>query len=372
MRYCASCITPETRPHIRFNEKGVCNACLSHATKKEIDWKHRQRAFLKVVGRAQSHSSGYDCVIPVSGGKDSTWQVVKCLEYGLNPLAVTWKTPARTAVGTQNLENLVNLGVDHIDFQVSPKVEKKFMLQSLVRYGSTAIPMHMAIYHIPVRVALNYNIPLVVWGENGAFEYGSEEDEGKGFVMDNAWLKKFGAAQGLTIRDFVSGTLTEKELTPYQGFTDEEVKSKGLYSIFLGYYFEWDPEWAFRAARKHGFQASPDGARTGYYNFADIDDDFISLHHYLKWYKFGFTRLFDNLSLEIRNGRMSRDEAIRIVRETGDQTPHEDIDKFSAFVSITRNRFFQIAEGFRNQKIWTRQNGAWKIEGFLIPDWKWQ
>jgi hypothetical protein len=123
-------------------------------------------------GRAPASACGYDCVIPVSGGKDSTWQVVKCLEYGLNPLAVTWKTPARTEVGAQNLANLVALGVDHIDYQINPKVERRFMLKALERFGSTAVPMHMALFSIPLTVAVRFEIPLVVWGENSALEYG--------------------------------------------------------------------------------------------------------------------------------------------------------------------------------------------------------
>jgi hypothetical protein len=122
----------------------------------------------------------------------------------------------------------------------------------------------------------------------------------------------------------------------------------------------------------HGFRADASGPRTGYYDFADIDDDFISIHHWMKWYKFGFTRLFDNLSLEIRNGRMSRERAVDIVRTTGDQTPHEDIAKFCAFAGITVTRFYEIAERFRNSSVWRRDaQGAWQIPGFLIDDWRW-
>ncbi len=113
------------------------------------------------------------------------------------------------------------------------------------------------------------------------------------------------------------------------------------------------------------------GSRTGYYNYADIDDDFISIHHWLKWYKFGFTRLFDNLSLEIRNGRFTRDEALEVIKERGDETPIEDIKKFCSFVHITKDHFLEIAEKFRNQTIWIRENGKWRIPDFIITDWRW-
>jgi N-acetyl sugar amidotransferase len=372
MKYCRHCIIPDTRPNIEFDEQGVCNACLAHATRPEIDWPQREQAFQAVVDHAKSRSHlRYDCLIPVSGGKDSTWQVVKCLEYGLNPLAITWKTPARTELGARNLANLVNLGVDHVDYQVNPRVEKKFMLQALVQYGSTAIPMHLALFNIPLKIAVKFDIPLVVWGENSAFEYGGTEDERKGFKLDSQWLKKYGVTHGTTAQDWVSPTLTAPELTPYFGPTDAEMETKGVLAVFLGYYFPWDVETSLKVAQAHGFQVRQAGPRTGYYNYADIDDDFISIHHYLKWYKFGFTRLFDNLSLEIRNGRLTRDEAIHIVRDYGDQTPYEDIAKFCDFVGITEAQFWATIEKFRNLDVWVKVNGRWQIKDFIIPDWNW-
>jgi N-acetyl sugar amidotransferase len=372
VKYCSQCVLPSTRPHIVFDANGVCNGCTAHAIKPQIDWTRRERAFREVVAHAKARNTGYDCVIPVSGGKDSTWQVVTCLEYGLNPLAVTWKTPARTAIGARNLANLINLGVDHIDYQVNPQVEKRFLYQALVRCGSTAIPMHLALFNIPLTIATRFAIPLVVWGENSAFEYGGDEDERYGSRLDGQWIRKYGVTQGTTAHDWVSADLTEKALIPYYGPTDEELSKAGVHAVFLGYYFPWDPETSLRIARAHGFRADPHGPKTGYYDYADIDDDFISIHHYLKWYKFGFTRLFDNLSLEIRNGRMTRQQAIALIRGRKDDTPYEDIEKFCAFVGISTAHFFTVIEKFRNPDIWVKRNGTWMIEDFLIQDWHWQ
>jgi N-acetyl sugar amidotransferase len=371
MRYCSKCILPDTRPNLAIGADGICNACWSHATKAEIDWGARQLAFKAVVRHARSRSTGYDCLIPVSGGKDSTWQVVKCLEAGLNPLAVTWKTPGRTAIGQRNLDNLVSLGVDHIDYQINPKVERKFTLDALVRFGSTAVPMHMAIFAIPAKIAARFQIPLIVWGENSAFEYGGADEESTGFKLDSAWLKRHGVTHGTTARDWISARLTERELTPYFGPSEAEFDAAGVLAVFLGYYFAWDPETTRRVAAEHGFIADQQGPRTGLYDYADIDDDFISIHHWLKWYKFGFTRLFDNLSLEIRNGRITREEAIAIVRSRGDETPHGDIARLCEFLDITTQKFFEIAETFRNSEIWVRDGVTWKIPGFLVPDWNW-
>jgi N-acetyl sugar amidotransferase len=371
MKYCKKCIIPESRPNILFNAEGVCNACDSHATKPNIDWAQREKAFKKVVENAKSLNREFDCLIPVSGGKDSTWQVVKCLEYGLKPLTVTWKPPLRTDLGRKNLENLINLGVDHIDYRINPKVEKKFFYEALLRFGNMGLPMHMAIFNITLRIASKFDISLVIWGENSAFEYGGAEDADKGFKLNSAWLKKFGVSHGTTARDWISDKLSERDLVPYMGPSDEEFERKGLLAIFLGYYFEWDPEMTSRVAQEHGMNVRPEGPKTGIYNYADLDDDFIAVHHYLKWYKYGFFRSYDNLSIEIRNGRITRDQAIETLKQLGDETPHEDIQKFCDFVGITRAHFDEVAERFRNLNIWVKENGKWMIKDFIISDWKW-
>ena len=371
MRYCTRCVTPSTRPNIRFDAQGVCNGCLAYQRKAGIDWAQRERDFQQVVERAKRLGVGHDCVIPVSGGKDSTWQVVKCLERGLNPLAVTWKTPARTAVGARNLANLISLGVDHIDYQINPKVERRFLYESLVRDGMTGIPMHMAMFNIPLTIAVKFRIPLVVWGENPAFEYGGGSDARQGFKMDREWLEKYGVTHGTTAKDWVTEELPLRALTPYIGPTDQELADHGVLAVFLGYYFPWDPATSLDVARAHGFEVRAEGPKTGYYNYGDIDDDFISIHHHLKWYKFGYTWTFENLSLEIRNGRMSREQAFEVIRARGDETPHGDIEKFCAFVGISREHFFEVIERFRNREIWSKRQGTWMIEDFLIPDWEW-
>ena len=369
MKYCSRCILPDTRPNLVI-EDGVCNACASHGSRPNIDWSSRQSLFEDVVENAKSRSNGYDCLIPVSGGKDSTWQVVKCLEYGLNPLAVTWKTPARTSIGQRNLDNLVRLGVDHIDYQVNPRVEKRFMLRAFERFGSTAVPMHLALFNIPLTIAARFDIPLIIWGENSAFEYGGEADERKGFELDERWLRKFGVTHGTTAKDWLGDDFTRRDLTPYFGPSDAELKQRGVLAVFLGYYFPWDPRETVRVAKENGFEEAQ-SARTGYYAYADIDDDFISIHHYLKWHKFGFTRTFDNLSLEIRNGRITREQAVETIRRLGPQTPSDDIEAVSRFMEISVERFHALAETFRNREIWTERDGVWTLPGFLLDDWDW-
>ena len=372
MRYCKRCVLPDTRPNLIIGDDGVCSACRVHEEKPTIDWAQRAALFEEVASIARGSRRGYDCVVPVSGGKDSHWQVITCLEHGLKPLAVTWRCPGRTKIGQRNLANLVSLGVDHIDFSIDPTVEKSFMLKSLKKHGTPALPMHMAIFQIPRMVAVRFSIPLVVWGENAAFEYGSADESRTGFVMDRAWLKLFGVTHGTFAEDWISEDLSEKSLTPYFGPTDEELETAGVSSVFLGYYFQWDPKTSLAVASGHGFESRIEGPRVGYYDYADIDDHYISVHHYLKWYKFGFTRLFDNLSLEIRNNRLTRAEALDIILQSGEQKPSKDIARMCRFLGIANELFYDIIEPFRNREIWAKRDGCWFIRDFLIPDWKWK
>ena len=131
IQYCKKCLIPNSRPGVTIDDFGISNVWKDSVKSNETNWKLRQEKFTDIVKYAKSKSSGYDCLVPVSGGKDSTWQIVKCLEHGLNVLAVTWKTPSRSKIGQENLSNLISLGVDHIDYQINPKVEKNLFIKVL-------------------------------------------------------------------------------------------------------------------------------------------------------------------------------------------------------------------------------------------------
>ena len=140
----------------------------------------------------------------------------------------------------------------------------------------------------------------------------------------------------------------------------------------MGYFFNWDPTITYKNAKRSGFNSLKSGPKTGIYNFADIDDDFISIHHWLKWYKFGFTRIFDNLSIEIRNKRMTRERAINIISKSSPNPPINDIKKFCKYINISKKEFFRIIEKFRNKKIWKKSKSGWFIKNFMIKNYHWQ
>ena len=369
MVYCKKCILPDTRPNLRILDDGICNACHSFSLKPKNESFNKN--FLDVVKYAKQKKSLWDCVIPVSGGKDSTWQVLKALEYDLKPLCITWRTPARTLLGQENLDNLVKLGVDHIDFTINPEIEKKFTLETFKKMGSVAIPMHFAIYSVPLKFATQFNIPLVIYGENSALEYGG--DSGFGSIITKQWLLKYGVTQGTTIEDWISKKLKSEDLDMYKYPTDEILRESGVKAVFLGNYFNWDPNQTHEIAKSVGFKSLNKESLTGIYKFADVDDSFIiPIHHWLKWYKFGFTRTWDNLSLEIRNNRISRNNALKKIEKIGTEFPIGPIEMFCKWTNISLEQFFKIADKFRNKEIWSYDEGKWKIKEFLFKNWDWK
>jgi N-acetyl sugar amidotransferase len=367
VRYCANCVLPDTRPGIELDDDGVCSACRSHGRRGEVDWDARAERFRELVGSVRALGRPYDCVIPVSGGKDSYWQLASCLEAGLRPLCVTYVYPGRSALGEANLRQLLKLGADHVEFRVDPQVERRFIEKAFRRTAISGLPAHMAIYALPLRVAAAHGIPLVVYGENSAFEYGSDDASLGGAELSARWLAKFGVTAGTTAADWVDEELTRERLALY--FAPEE--GGGARAVFLGHFLPWDPERSRTLAERHGFRAREQGPRVGHANYVNIDDDMIGVHHHAKWHKFGITRSFDTLSMEIRAGRLTRPQAIEHLRARGDETPWDDIRAFCAYLGIGVGEYWQILEGFRNRALWTRRGGKWTIDGFLVPGFAW-
>lgn len=371
MKYCGTCVLPDTRPNLIIQNDGTCNCAIGHQ-KIAVDWDRREVEFGKLCEYLKSKRAIYDCVIPVSGGKDSTWQVAKAIEYGLRPLCVTWRSPARTALGQENLDNLVSLGVDHFDVTISPKIERKFTRICFEEKGSPAIPMHFGIHALPLRTALRVGSPLILWGENSALEYGGDESLANGAELTSEWFAKYGVTGGTGIDEWARPGLSIRDLDAYRIPDPQVLRDAKIRASFLGYYFKWDPILTRDVACSLGFRSAAK-AEVGWYDFADIDDAFImAVHHWMKWFKFGFTRTWDNLSLEIRAGRLKRAEAIDIIKEIGFEEPVEAIDRFCSYVEMPRKQFDVVCEKYRNRNIWERDSsGRWIISKFLINDWGW-
>ena len=368
---------PHTRPGLTFNEQGVCSACEGAEEKnKEIDWVARERELRGIFDKFRSKDkSKYDCIVPVSGGKDSIYQVhvVKNI-FNMNPLCVTFRTDARTPLGEQNIQALREIGVDHIDFTPNPCGFNRLRLKAFTEFGDCSLPDHLAIWGMIPNIAVKLKIPLVIWGENPDMEYGGAKDLRRVAKLNRDWMKNQDILKGRSVEDWCDDTLKIHEISSLIYPSDDQLDKIDYLPIFLGYYLPWDCDKNVKIAKKHGFLVREKGPIMGLYDYADLDCMNIVIHHYFKWLKFGFNRISDNASNEIRKGRLTRDAAIKLVKERdGIKPPEEYIQHFCKTIGITWQQFWEVAEKFRNKDIWQKdENGEWYIDGWIggdnVPD----
>jgi N-acetyl sugar amidotransferase len=361
MKYCKKCVLPTSRPGIILNSDGICAGCIGFKEKKEvIDWEARKKDFDTIIQKHKGKGE-YDCLIPVSGGKDSTWQVYTMLQHGMRPLAVTIKCQNRTPLGQKNLDNLISLGVDHIDFTVNPKIDSKFMLKTFKEMGNPSLVEHLIMWSTIIKTALRYDIKLIVWAENSALEYGGSEQDRNKFTMDYDWIRKYGVTNGTVAEDWTDADLPIESLQSYCLPPEEALDTAGIENLFLGMYMEWEPEDIAIKSQSIGFEWAENPV-LGLHPFVGVDCDFRVVHHFMKWYKFGITKLWDNLAIEIREGRMTREDAITYLKENSEPIPMKEIESFCRYLNISVDEFFAIAETHRNLSIWEKNSaGQWYL-----------
>ena len=189
IRYCTRCVMPETKPDLKIDEEGVCSACRYYEKRQEVDWESRKKDLVALLEKYRSRDGRtYDCIIPVSGGKDSTYQALRILELGFNPLCVTAATDKLSPLGRRNIENLKCLGVDYVEVTVNPVVRRRINRLALTQIGDISWPEHVLIFTIPVRIAVQFGVPLIVWGENSQNEYGGPAAAAENNVLTRRWL----------------------------------------------------------------------------------------------------------------------------------------------------------------------------------------
>lgn len=368
MKYCIRCVMPSTKPDLHIDEAGVCNACKSYASRAEVDWDVRKTELLSILDKYRNSNSNWDCIVPVSGGKDSTYQVIRMLQLGLNPLCVTSSTCDLSQIGRRNIENLKRLGVDHMEFSPNPIVRAKLNKIGLTEVGDIAWPEHVGIFTIPVRAAVQFNVPLIVWGENSQNEYGGPAAAANNNVLTRRWLEEFGGLLGMRVSD-LSETygISPKSLLPYQYPSDEDLKRVGVTGLFLGHYLPWDGLANVLISQAHGFVSFDGPVEGSMVNYENLDNHQHGIHDYFKFLKFGFSRATDIACLHVRRGRITRQDAIEIVRERDGKFPWTYLGKSLSDIleplDMSVDEFIKICDRFTNKKIFKRD-----ASGVLIKD----
>jgi N-acetyl sugar amidotransferase len=356
---------PSTKPDLFLDGQGVCNACRSYENRKQIDWSLRRNQLLEILDKYRNKSgANWDCIVPVSGGKDSTFQVLQMLELGMNPLCVTATTCDLTNIGRRNIENIKKLGVDYIEFSPNSLIRSRLNRIGLIQVGDISWPEHVGIFTIPVRIAVQFNISLIIWGENAQNEYGGPAAAAENNVLDRAWLEEFGGLLGLRVADLVGYEgIQAKDLISYTYPEDSVLKMVGVTGLFLGHYIPWDGLSNALMAQAYGFEVPPHPTLGSMVNYENLDNHQVAIHEYFKFLKFGFGRATDHACMHIRRGRLSRDAALSIVKRLDGQFPWEYLGKSLENtlepLDISLDEFIKICDQFTNRKIFKRDaNGA--------------
>ncbi len=358
--YCKKCVMPSTKPDLHIDEEGVCNACRSYENRKEVDWDLRKTELVQILDRYRSKDgTNWDCIVPVSGGKDSTFQVVQMLKLGMNPLCVTATTCDLTEIGRRNIENIKKLGVDYIEMSPNPVIRAKLNRIGLMQVGDISWPEHVGIFTMPVRAAVQFNVPLIVWGENSQNEYGGPAAAAENNTLDRRWLEEFGGLLGLRVSDLVGFEgLTRKDLIPYFYPEDVELQRVGVTGLFLGHYIPWDGLANALVAHAYGFEMSPHHTLGSMVNYENLDNYQTAIHEYFKFLKFGFGRATDHACLHIRRGRLTREIGLEIVKRLDGKFPAEYLGKSLADtlrpLNMSVEDFVKVCDRFANKKIFKR------------------
>ena len=357
LKYCTECLLPETKPDLSFDDEGVCSACNSYKNRATIDWEQREREFVNTLNRYKDDGrNSWDCIVPVSGGKDSTVQVMKILELGFNPLCVTATTCHLSEVGRKNIINIRELGADAVEFSPNPVIRRKLNRIGLENVGDISWPEHLGIFTIPVRAAVQFNVPLIVWGENSQNEYGGPATAMENNSLDRSWLEEFGGLLGMRVSDLpeFSG-IEEKDLIAYTYPSDVELKRVGVTGLFLGYFFPWDGLSNAILAQASGFTSFGSAIEGSMVDYENLDNHQTGIHDYFKYLKYGFGRATDIASLHIRRGRLSREQGLSIVKQRDGAFPETCLGlplvEILKPLGLSVNDFHLICDQFTNRSI---------------------
>ncbi|AKV01149.1 Pseudaminic acid biosynthesis protein PseA, putative Pse5Ac7Ac acetamidino synthase [Labilithrix luteola] len=357
IKYCVRCVMPDTKPDLYIDAEGVCNACRSFENRKSVSWEERRAELTTILERYRSKDgSTWDCIVPVSGGKDSTYQVVRMLQLGMNPLCVTATTCDLSELGRKNIENLKRLGVDYVEMSPNPRVRAKLNRIGLVEVGDISWPEHVGIFTIPVRAAVQFNVPLLIWGENAQNEYGGPAAAAANNTLDRRWLEEFGGLLGFRVSDLVDRDgIERRHLIPYTYPSDEDLRRVGVTGLFLGHYLPWDGYTNALVAQGHGFSTYSKCVEGSVVNYENVDNHQTGIHDYFKFLKFGFGRATDIACLHLRRGRLSREDAIELVKLHDGKFPWSYLGKslvdILAPLQLTVDEFIKICDRFTNKKL---------------------
>ena len=372
LTYCTECLYPSTKPDLYFID-GICNACINFRNRIVINWSQRKNDFINLFEKYKSNDN-WDCIVPISGGKDSTYQVYKILQLGYNPLCVISSTCHLSDIGRKNIENIKNMNVDLIEFTTKRNTRRKLNKLGLETIGDISWPEHITIFTIPVIFAVKFNIKLIIWGENPQNEYGGPGSSTENNILDRNWLENFGGLIGLRESDITlltDNNITEKDIIPYKYPSDEDIKKVGVTGLFLGYYFPWSGIGNAIISESLGFETYNKFVEGSACDYENLDNYQTGIHDYFKYLKFGFGRATDIVNNLIRRNIISREDGIKIIEIHDGKYPNEylgkSITEILKYIDISEEEFEKICDTFTNYNVFKKDDNGKIIKNNKKP-----
>jgi len=367
--YCKECVISNQRPRVHFNKDGVCGQCLYSKYKQTMmDWDKREKELADLCDRFRSKDGSWDVIVPGSGGKDSGYvSYTLKKKYGMNPLTVTWASAIPTEIGAQNLYSFIQSGFDNILVTPNGQVHRKLSKLGFTEFGENFLPFSYGQVHVPLQIAVKYKIPLVFFGENGELEYGGSLENYDKPKLDptkhDYVMEKFAPSSNPVSPEYwKSHGLNVNDLKLYLAPSKEELKKIRVEEHYFSYYENWLPEMHYEVAKKHlGFKPNSIRSEGTYTDFASLDDKTDGFHYYMAFIKFGIGRTTSDAAHQIRDGLITRDEGVELVRKYDGEFPTTYLREFLDYMNMDMDALYRTIDKFRRSIVWKKVNGKWKL-----------
>ena len=381
--FCKRCVINNQRPNtsrefvkkdskintVGFGEDGVCDACTWFEEKKKIDWEDREKQLKALCDRFRRNDGSYDVVVPSSGGKDSFFVAYELKhKYGMNPLTVTWAPHRYTEVGWQNFQSMIDAGFDNILITPNGKIHGILTRLAFENLVNPFQPFIIGQKNVAPRVALQYGVQLIMYGENHAEAHNKIGENYSPLMNIEHFTRENDEADlyfgGVHIKDLPKYGIEDKDLFLYKPLLADPIRKAGIEVHYYSFYDNWSPQENYYYAMQHSnFQPNPDGRSEGTYSkFASLDDKIDGQHYFTMFAKFGQGRAMNDACRDIRDGFITREEAVELLNKYDGEFPKKYFQEFLDYTGLTEERYWEVLDNSRSPHLWHKVDGKWELK----------
>ncbi len=381
--FCSRCVMNNQRPNTSrefvkkdsnistagFGDDGVCDACRWYEEKQKIDWADREKQLQALCDKFRRNDGRYDVIVPSSGGKDSFFVAHQLKhKYGMNPLTVTWAPHRYTDVGWRNFQSMIDAGFDNVLVTPNSQVHAKLTRLAFENLVNPFQPFIIGQKNVAPRAALQYNVPLIMYGENHAEAHNKIGENYSPLMNIEHFTRENDDTElyfgGVNIKDLKQYSIEDKDLFLYKPLLAEPVRKAGIEVHYYSFYYNWSPQENYYYAMDNSkFESNPDGRSEGTYSkFSSLDDKIDGQHYFTMFAKFGQGRCMNDANRDIRDGLITREEAIKLMNKYDGEFPKKYFQEFLDYTGISEERYWEVIDKSRSPHLWKKVNGEWVLK----------